>query len=62
MNQLYKYGLLWKIELIFKGLIVASKSVKMVIRNEQVVAQGCQLDPVHGSPNRHLLVTEANFV
>ncbi len=36
---------------------MASKSVKMVIRNEQVVAQGCQLGPVHGPTNRHLLVT-----
>ncbi len=50
-------GPLWKIELIFKGLIVVGRSVKMVIRNEQVFAQGCQLGPVHGSPNRHLLVT-----
>ncbi len=55
-------GPLWKIELIFKRLIVACKSVKMVIRNEQVVAQGCQLGPEHGSTNRHLLVTEAKYV
>ncbi len=41
-------GPLWKMELIFKGLIVARKSVKMVIRKEQVVAQGCQLGPEHG--------------
>ncbi len=55
-------GPLWKKELIFKGLIVACKSVKMVIRNEQVVGQGCQLGPDHGSLNRHLLVTEAKYV
>ncbi len=55
-------GPLWKIEQIFKGLIVACRSVKMVIRNEQVIAQGCQLGPEHGSTNRHLLVTEAKFV
>ncbi len=41
LNQLYTYGLLRKIEQIFKGLLVACKSVKMVIRTEQVVAQGC---------------------